>query len=65
MFLQHICLWYLYILYQILKKINYPDCDSYDSKKSDLFNKIVYESMCGKGHDEWVKHNKIIHQINL
>jgi len=41
----------------------YPDCDTYDSKKSDLFNKIVYESMGGKGDDEWVKHNKIIHKI--
>ena len=41
----------------------YPDCDTYDSKKSDLFNKIVYESMGGKGDDEWNKHNKIIHKI--
>jgi hypothetical protein len=41
----------------------YPDCDTYESKKSDLFNKIVYESMGGKGDDEWVKHNKIIHKI--
>jgi len=41
----------------------YPDCDTYDSKKNDLFNKIVYESMGGKGDDEWFKHNKIIHKI--
>jgi hypothetical protein len=42
----------------------YPDCDNYDSKKSDAFNKIVYESMGGKGDDELVKENKIIHKIS-
>jgi hypothetical protein len=41
----------------------YPDCDNSDSKKSDLFNKIVYESMGGKGDDEGVKENKIMHKI--
>ena len=42
----------------------YPDCDNYDSKKNDAFNKIVYESMGGKGDDDRVKENKIIHKIS-
>jgi hypothetical protein len=42
----------------------YPDCDSSESKKNDLFNKIVYESMGGKGDDDNVKYNKIIHKIS-
>ena len=42
----------------------YPDCDSSESKKNDLFNKIVYESMGGKGDDDNVKDNKIIHKIS-
>ena len=42
----------------------YPDCDNYESKKSDLFNKIVYESMGGKGDDETVKEKKIINNIS-
>jgi hypothetical protein len=41
----------------------YPDCDNSDSKKNDAFNKIVYESMGGKGDDDSVKENKIIHKI--
>jgi hypothetical protein len=41
----------------------YPDCDRGESKKSSVFNTIVYESMGGKGDDEWNKHNKIIHKI--
>jgi uncharacterized protein YsxB (DUF464 family) len=42
----------------------YPDCDNSDSRKSDLFNKIVYESMGGKGDDEGFKENKIMHKIS-
>jgi hypothetical protein len=42
----------------------YPDCDNSESKKNDLFNKIVYESMGGKGDDDTVKDNKIIHKIS-
>ena len=42
----------------------YPDCDNSESRKNDLFNKIVYESMGGKGDDDNVKYNKIIHKIS-
>ena len=42
----------------------YPDCDRGESKKSSVFNTIVYESMGGKGDDEAVKENKIIHKIS-
>lgn len=42
----------------------YPDCDRGESKKSSVFNTIVYESMGGKGDDEAVKDNKIIHKIS-
>jgi hypothetical protein len=41
----------------------YPDCDRGDSKKSSVFNTIVYESMGGKGDDDRAKENKIIHKI--
>ena len=42
----------------------YPDCDRGESKKSSVFNTIVYESMGGKGDDEAFKDNKIIHKIS-
>ena len=42
----------------------YPDCDKGESKKSSVFNIIVYESMGGKGDDEAAKVNKIIHKIS-
>jgi hypothetical protein len=42
----------------------YPDCDKGESKKSSVFNTIVYESMGGKGDDEAAKVNKIIHKIS-
>jgi hypothetical protein len=32
----------------------YPDCEEYDSKKNSQYNKIVYESMGGKGYDDRV-----------
>ena len=41
----------------------YPDCEEYDSKKNDQYNKIVYESMGGKGDDEYDKNTKIIKKI--
>jgi hypothetical protein len=41
----------------------YPDCEDYDSKKNDLYNKIVYESMGGKGDNDYEKDTKIIKKI--
>jgi len=41
----------------------YPDCDNSDSRKSDVFNKIVYEAMGGKGDDDDLKEDKIIHKV--
>ncbi len=41
----------------------YPDCEQGDSKKSDIFDKIVYESMGGKGDDDMPKQDKIIQKI--
>jgi len=41
----------------------YPDCQEYDSKKNDQYNKIVYESMGGKGDNEYEKDTKIIKKI--
>jgi hypothetical protein len=41
----------------------YPDCEEYDSKKNDLYNKIVYESMGGKGDNDYEKDTKIIKKI--
>ena len=41
----------------------YPDCEDYDSKKNSQYNKIVYESMGGKGDDDYDKDTKIIKKI--
>jgi len=41
----------------------YPDCEEYDSKKNDQYNKIVYESMGGKGDNDYEKDTKIIKKI--
>jgi hypothetical protein len=41
----------------------YPDCEDYDSKKNDQYNKIVYESMGGKGDNDYEKDTKIIKKI--
>jgi hypothetical protein len=41
----------------------YPDCEQYDSKKNDQYNKIVYESMGGKGDNDFDKDTKIIKKI--
>ena len=41
----------------------HPDCLKYHSKYSDQYNKIVYESMGGKGDDDHEKHEKIIKNV--
>jgi hypothetical protein len=41
----------------------YPDCEDYDSKKNSIYNKIVYESMGGKGDNDYEKDTKIIKKI--
>ena len=41
----------------------YPDCEDYNSKKNDQYNKIVYESMGGKGDNDYEKDTKIIKKI--
>jgi len=41
----------------------YPDCEEYDSKKNSQYNTIVYESMGGKGDDDYEKNSKIIKKI--
>jgi hypothetical protein len=41
----------------------HPDCLTYHSKFSDQYNKIIYESMGGKGDDEFEKNEKIIKNI--
>ena len=41
----------------------HPDCLKYHSKFSDQYNKIVYESMGGKGDDDIVKNEKIIKNV--
>ena len=43
----------------------YPDCEEYDSKKNDQYNKIVYESMGGKGDNDFDKDTKIIKKIAI
>jgi hypothetical protein len=41
----------------------HPDCLKYHSKYSDQYNKIVYESMGGKGDDDHEKNEKIIKNV--
>ena len=41
----------------------YPDCKQYHSKHNDKYNKIIYESMGGKGDNDFEKHEKIIKNI--
>ena len=41
----------------------YPDCEEYDSNKNSQYNKIVYESMGGKGDNDYDKDTKIIKKI--
>ena len=40
-----------------------PDCMEYHSKHNDKYNKIVYESMGGKGDNDDIKNEKIIKNI--
>jgi hypothetical protein len=41
----------------------HPDCLTYHSKYSEQYNKIVYESMGGKGDDDDMKNEKIIKNV--
>jgi hypothetical protein len=41
----------------------HPDCMKYHSKYSDQYNKIIYESMGGKGDDDYQKNEKIIKNV--
>ena len=41
----------------------HPDCTTYHSKYSDQYNKIIYESMGGKGDNDFEKHEKIIKNV--
>jgi hypothetical protein len=41
----------------------YPDCEDYDSKKNSQYNTIIYESMGGKGDNDYEKDTKIIKKI--
>ena len=41
----------------------YPDCVKSNSKKSDQYNKLIIESMGGKGDNDLEKENKIIKKI--
>jgi len=41
----------------------YPDCEEYDSKKNSQYNTIIYESMGGKGDNDYEKDSKIIKKI--
>jgi hypothetical protein len=44
-------------------KEEHPDCLQYHSKYSDQYNKIVYESMGGKGDNDYEKEEKIIKNV--
>jgi ribosomal protein L37AE/L43A len=41
----------------------HPDCLTYHSKYSEQYNKIIYESMGGKGDDDDIKNEKIIKNV--
>jgi hypothetical protein len=41
----------------------HPDCKQYHSKFSDQYHKIIYESMGGKGDDDFEKNEKIIKNV--
>jgi hypothetical protein len=41
----------------------HPDCQKYHSKYSDQYNKIIYESMGGKGDNDFEKNEKIIKNV--
>jgi len=63
-------------MHKLIKKVAYknvnmfakyrevhPDCKEYHSKYNDQYQKIVYESMGGKGDDDFEKNEKIIKNI--
>ena len=41
----------------------HPDCKEYYSKYNDQYQKIIYESMGGKGDDDIAKNEKIIKNV--
>jgi hypothetical protein len=41
----------------------HPDCKQYHSKYSDQYHKIIYESMGGKGDNDFEKNEKIIKNV--
>jgi hypothetical protein len=41
----------------------HPDCNTYHSKFSDQYNKIIVESMGGSGDNDLEKEDKIIKKI--
>ena len=41
----------------------HPDCTAYHSKYNDQYQKIIYESMGGKGDDDLAKNEKIIKNV--
>ena len=41
----------------------HPDCKEYHSKYNDQYQKIIYESMGGKGDNDFEKNEKIIKNI--
>jgi hypothetical protein len=45
-------------------KEKHPDCNTYHSKFSDQYNKIIIESMGGSGDNEYEKEEKIIKNIS-
>jgi hypothetical protein len=45
-------------------KETHPDCNTYHSKFSDQYNKIIIESMGGSGDNEYEKEEKIIKNIS-
>ena len=63
-------------MHKLIKKVAYknanlfskyreehPDCKEYHSKYNDQYQKIVYESMGGKGDDDFEKNEKIIKNV--
>ena len=45
-------------------KEKHPDCNTYHSKFSDQYNKIIIESMGGSGDNDYEKEEKIIKNIS-
>ena len=44
-------------------KIKHPDCSQSTSRHSDTYNKLLVESMGGKGDNDKEKENKIIKKV--